>query len=98
MTFADAIESLGTTRNAAKRASWSGYVFRTEGQTEGAYTLTYKNKNNVDYVYSWDGSAWTAPATTVPFDAEFHAAMLASDWIVGKQADFEAARGGSGTW
>lgn len=101
MTFGNAIQYL-TDGRAAKRSSWGGYVKRTDTAqaTDGSYTLTYKNRSGTEYAYSYNGTtgAWTAPATTVPFDAEMHDAMLADDWTTGKTSDFEAARSGSGTW
>lgn len=100
MTFADAIYGLRD-GYAAKRPSWGGYVKKAVTSTDtdpNPYTLTYKNRSGTEYVYTFNGTSWTAPSTTVPFDAELHAAMIADDWTVGTVADYEAARTGTGTW
>jgi len=107
MTFADAIQSLtyGGSANAAKRPSWTGYVkvdITSTDATTGeptAWTVTYRPKTgNTTYVYTYASGAWTAPATPLSMDAEFHAGMLANDWVTGIAADFEAARTGNGAW
>ena len=106
MTFADAIQSLtyGGTNNAAKRPSWTGYVkvdITATDATTGeptAWTVTYKNRTGTEYVYTYATGEWTAPSTALPVDAEFHAGMLANDWINGVAADFEEARTGNGAW
>ena len=101
MTFADAIINILNSSNydAVKRTSWGGYVYRSDiNATTGAYTLTFKNRAGTTYVYSFDGSAWTAPSTAVAIDAELLEAMMATDWNVGKATDFEAARSGQGVW
>ena len=100
MTFPEAINSIvpnSTTRNAAKRSSWAGYV-EAESIDATTYRLTFINRNDVQYIYTWNGQTWVAPQTTVPFDAEFLAGMLADDWIVGTSVAFEAARDGTGVW
>ena len=101
MTFADAIRSIttGSTRDAAKRPAWGGYVYRGAiDAATGGYTLTYKNRSGTTYAYTFSGSAWTAPSTALDIDGELQAAMVADDWIVGTAADFEASRAGAGTW
>lgn len=101
MTFADAIRTIiySTNYNAVKRTSWGGYVYRSDiDETTGAYTLTFKNRSGTTYVYSFSGSAWTAPSTAAAIDAELLAAFIADDWIAGTAADFEAARSGQGVW
>lgn len=101
MTFADAIRSIvsSTTRDAVKRPAWGGYVYRgTVDSTTGGYTLTYKNRAGNTYVYTFSGSAWTAPSTALDIDGELQEAFVADDWIVGTATDFEASRAGSGTW
>lgn len=101
MSIADAINYL-TDGKAAKRTSWGGYVAKTvtsaiDAQVE-TFALTFKNRAGTEYVYTWNGTEWIAPATKVPFDEEFIAGILADDWITGKTTDFEAARSSSGTW
>lgn len=101
MTFADAIRSIvsSTTRDAVKRPAWGGYVYRgTVDSTTGGYTLTYKNRAGNTSVYTFSGSAWTAPSTALDIDGELQEAFVADDWIVGTATDFEASRAGSGTW
>lgn len=101
MTLADAVESIvnSSTKDAAKRPSWAGYVKRgTVNATTGAYDLTFKNRAGTTYVYSFDGSAWTAPSTALPIDAELLASFLAGDWMTGSSADFDTAAGNTGTW
>lgn len=101
MTFADAIRTIAssTTRDAAKRPAWGGYVYRGAiDATTGGYTLTYKNRSGTTYAYTFSGSAWTAPSTALSIDGELQAAFVADDWIVGTATDFEASRAGSGTW
>lgn len=98
MPFAYVIQNLSDGM-AAKRPSWGGYVKKTVTETStGAYTLTFKNRAGTEYVYTWNGTAWSAPSTPLSVDAEIMAAMAASDWIAGSVADFEAARSGSGVW
>lgn len=102
MTLPDAASMLNDGR-AAKRPGWSGgYVYRTDTAqaTDGSYTLTYKKADGTESVYSYNGTTgqWTAPATKLQIDAEFHASILANDWFTGKKADFEAARAGGGIW
>ena len=102
MTFADAVNYLNDGR-AAKRPNWGGYVKKVVTSEPGATTETFKivfveRDANPTYEYVWDGTAWTAPATKVPFDHEILEAMLADDWITGETAAFEAARSGTGTW
>ena len=101
MTFADAISTIINSSNydAVKRPSWGGYVYRSSiNETTGAFTLTFKNRSGTTYEYSFNGSAWTAPSTTVPVDAEMLEAMMATDWATGTAAAFEAARSGQGVW
>ena len=93
MPFAYVIQSLQDGQ-AARRPTMGGYVAKTVTNAEtGAYTLTYKNKSGTTYVYTFNGTSWTAPGTTIPFDAEFHAMMLASDWQV-----IDVAELTEGTW
>lgn len=101
MTFADAIETIRNSSNydAVKRPSWGGYVYRSSiNATTGAYTLTFKNRSGTTYAYAYNGSAWTAPSTPVPVDAEMLESMMANDWATGTAAAFEAARSGQGVW
>ena len=101
MTFADAIRTIAssTTRDAAKRPAWGGYVYRgTVDATTGGYTPTYKDRAGNTYAYTFSGSAWTAPSTALSIDGELQAAFVADDWIVGTATDFEASRACSGTW
>lgn len=106
MDFAEAVRAIVpdgyTNRNAAKRPSWGGYVFTTKTSAEGAatltYTLTFKKRGGATFVYTWNGSAWTAGSTALSMDGELLAAMAADDWTTGAAADFEAARSGNGTW
>lgn len=105
MTFADAIRNLRS-GYGAKRPSWGGYASKTVTSEPGAATetgkITFKNRSGTtyDYQYSTNGTSttWTAPATTVPMDAELFPAMIADDWQVASVADLEAARAGSGVW
>ena len=107
MTFAEAMRMIKpdgyTSRNAAKRPNWGGYVFTTKTSAEGAstltYTLTFKKRNGDTFVYTWNGSAWTADSTALTMDGELLAAMAAEDWDTGAAADFETARSGANnTW
>ena len=80
---------------AARRPSMGGYVEKSavDAQT-GGYTLTWRKKDGTtSYVYTWTGSAWTAPSTTIPVDAEFFAMIFADDWQI-----VEAATLQNGTW
>lgn len=101
MDFNSAISTLRD-GYAAKRQSWGGYVKKVVTSEASASTETYKltfvSKAGTSYEYSFNGTAWTAPSTKVPFDADIMAAMVADDWMVGKTTAFEAARGSSGTW
>lgn len=80
---------------SARRPSMGGYVQKTVTNAEtGAYTLTWKKKDGTTtYVYTWTGTAWTAPVTTIPVDAEFFAMMLAEDWQIVDTAEIT-----NGTW
>ena len=80
---------------AARRPSMGGYVEKgTVNESTGAYTLTWHKKDGTtSYVYTWTGSAWTAPSTTIPVDAEFFAMMIASDWQIVDTAEIT-----NGTW
>ena len=101
MTFADAVQRIveSSTTDAAKRPAWGGYVKRgAVDAATGAYTLTFKKRDGTESTYTFSGSAWTAPATALPIDAELLAALIADDWIVGTSADMENARTGSGEW
>lgn len=106
MTFSNAVEFLRD-GYAAKRPSMGGYVFKTVTSGSDAevetYTLTYRKRANqgaapVDFVYSFDGSAWSVVGTPATMDAELHSHMIADDWITGKMSDFEASRSGSSVW
>ena len=44
-------------------------------------------------VRSWNGTAWIAPQTTIPVDAEFHAMIFAQDWQIVDEAELT-----EGTW
>ena len=80
---------------AARRPSMGGYVEKTvTNATTGAYTLTWHKKDGTTtYVYTWSGTAWSAPSTTIPVDAEFLAMILASDWQIVESAELT-----NGTW
>lgn len=79
---------------SARRPSMGGYVEKSAVDAEtGGYTLTWHKKNGTTYVYTWTGTAWQAPSTTIPVDAEFHALMLASDWQIVDTAEIQ-----NGTW
>lgn len=101
MPFAYIMQNL-TDGQAAKRPAWGGYVKKTvttaEGSSTETYTLTFVKRNGTSFTYTWDGSAFVAPTTTVALDDEFLAAMLATDWTSGNAADFEASRSGNGDW
>ena len=79
----------------ARRPSMGGYVQKTvTNATTGAYTLTWKKKDGTTtYVYTWSGTAWSAPSTTIPVDAEFFAMMIAQDWQIVDSAELT-----NGTW
>ncbi len=101
MTFAEAINTIinASSRNAIKRPAWGGYVYRGAITAEtGAFTLTFKTRSGTEYVYSFSGSAWTAPSTPLSIDAELMESFLADDWITGTSTDFEASRSGQGVW
>ena len=101
MTFENACNGMAS-GEAIKRPGWGGYVYKTdttaEDSTTATFTLTFKNREGTEYVYTWNGTAWTAPETKVTFDAEIIEAMLADDWTSGTVAGFEAARAGTGIW
>lgn len=101
MNLADAIQYLEDGQ-AVKRPSWGGYIKKTVTSAADAtpvtFTLTWKKRNGNETVYTWNGSAWVAPGTALSLDADLMTAICASDWIVGRTADFEAARSGSGVW
>ena len=105
MTFADAIQNLRSGQGT-KRPSWGGYVSKNvtsePGEATETGTITFKTRTGTNYVYSYttDGTTttWTAPATTVPMDADLFAAMIADDWQTASVADLEAARSGTGVW
>lgn len=101
MPFAYVIQNLAGGQ-AAKRPSWGGYVKKTittadDAETE-TYTLTFVKRNGAQTVYTWNGSAFDAPATPMSLDGELFAALAADDWIVGSAADYEAARTGTNVW
>lgn len=78
----------------AKRPTMGGYVKKVVTNAEaGAFTLTYTKKNGTTYTYTWDGTAWIAPQTTIPVDAEFHAMIFAQDWEIVDEAELT-----EGTW
>lgn len=87
---------------AAKRASWGGYIEKTITSANDAevetYTLTLTTRDGTKYVYTYDGTSWTAPATPMQMDADFFASLLEEDWVTGKASAFEEARSGSGIW
>ena len=101
MTLADAINNLRDGQ-ATKRPVMGGYAHKTVTSSTGVdpetYTLTYVERDGTTHVYTWTGTAWQAPSTPISLDGEFHSNMLADDWIIGKRADFESARSGSGKW
>ena len=80
--------------SVAKRPTMGGYIKKvvTDAET-GAFTLTYTKKNGTTYTYTWDGTAWTAPQTPIPVDAEFHAMIFAQDWQIVDEAELT-----EGTW
>ena len=101
MTFAEAINTIvnGSSKNAIKRPAWGGYVYRSAiTAATGAFTLTFKTRSGTEYVYSFSGSAWSAPSTSLSIDAELMRSFLADDWITGTSTDFEASRSGQGVW
>ena len=98
MTIADAVASL-TTGKAAKRPSWNGYLKRVDdATTEGAYTLTFKNRTGTEYVYSVSAAGVITTSDSLTMDCDLFAAMLSTDWIIGDTSEFEASRSGTGTW
>ena len=80
---------------SARRPSMGGYVQKSAvDASTGGYTLTWKKKDGTTiYVYTWTGTAWTAPSTTIPVDAEFFAMILADDWQIVDTAEIT-----NGTW
>ena len=58
---------------SARCISMGGYVEKSSVNAEtGAYTLTWRKKDGTTtYIYTWTGTAWQAPSTTIPVDAEF---------------------------
>ena len=80
--------------SCAKRPSMGGYIKKTVTNEEtGAYTLTYKKKDGTTFVYTFNGTSWSAPSTAIEVDGEFHAMMLAKDWVLVDEAEIT-----SGTW
>lgn len=66
-------------------------------------STTGLNDDQGTYVFAYSGGTWTVPgdATTnagkqLAIDAKLWASFIADDWQVGKQADFETIRSGSG--
>ena len=80
---------------SARCISMGGYVEKSSVNAEtGAYTLTWRKKDGTTtYVYTWTGTAWQAPSTTIPVDAEFFKLMIATDWQIVDTAEIE-----NGTW
>jgi len=79
---------------SARRPVMGGYVEKSSVDAEtGGYTLTWRKKDGTTYVYTWTGTAWQAPSTTIPVDAEFFALMAADDWQIVDTAAIQ-----NGTW
>ena len=80
---------------SARRTTMGGYVEKSAVDAEtGGYTLTWRKKDGTTtYVYTWTGTAWQAPSTTIPVDAEFFAMMTADDWQIVDTATLQ-----NGTW
>lgn len=103
MTFGEAVSVLRD-GYAVKRKGWTGYVYmqvvvnKTDGTETETTKIIYKNKAGTEYVYTLNNGVWTAPSTTVPFDAEFHSAMIADDWEFGKKSDFDNPSGAGTNW
>lgn len=94
MSLAYIIQNLQAGQSA-RCNSMGGYVEKSsvDAQT-GGYTLTWRKKDGTTtYVYTWTGSAWTAPSTTIPVDAEFFKLMTAVDWYIVDTAEIQ-----NGTW
>lgn len=101
MTFQEAIMTIvaSSTRNAARRPAWGGYVKRsTVDAGTGGYTLTFKERSGTETTYTFSGTTWTEPGTALSIDAELLASILADDWSIGTSADFENSRSGDGKW
>lgn len=79
--------SLAQARGAPDGATWKvesmrGFLRKNlVANGNGAFTLTFKKANGTTYVYtvSADGATITAPATTIPVDAEF-LMLVMSNW------------------
>ena len=82
---------------AAKRPAWGGYVKRIDDtQTEGAYTLTFVKRDGTQTVYAVSPSGVVSTSDPATLDPELLQGFMADDWYVGKTADFETARSGTG--
>lgn len=110
MMFGDALGAIVTDgkRDAMKRPSMTGYVFRSavsdETATAGDYTLTFRLRANsggnpVDYVYAYDASedSWKSPSqrsagSDLALDGELFGLLSADDWQAGRKTDFEGIR------
>ena len=94
MPFAYAIAQLADGQSA-KRPNMNGRVDKVTSVDGTTFTLTFRKRNGTTYEYTYTigDNTWTAPATTIPVDAEFLAMMLAQDWQIVETADIT-----NGTW
>lgn len=93
-------------RYAADGTAWKtpamrGYVKKTaldaDTYGEGAFKLTFVKANGTAYDFFWDNGTGTS-SSSLTLDRELLGHILNSNWQQGTAADYEAARGGTGTW
>lgn len=95
-SFADAVSML-TDGKACKRPSWNGYLKRVDG-ADGAYNLVFIKRDGTSSTYAVSSTGVITNSSAISLDVDLFAGMISNDWIVGNTSEFEAARGGSGTW
>jgi len=86
---------------AWKTPSMRGYVKKTvlDAETYGdnAFKLTFVKANGTAYDFFWDNGTGTS-SSSLTLDYELLGHILNSNWQQGTASEFEAARGGTGTW
>ena len=86
---------------AWKTPSMRGYVKKTvlDATTYGddAFKLSFVKANGTAYDFYFDNGTGTSSAS-LTLDYELLGHILNSNWQQGTAAEFEAARGGTGTW
>ncbi len=104
--------NLSTIESAKNGKAWKtramkGYLKKTtlaaETWGEGAYKVTFVNASGTEYDFYFNVGT-TVYTGTIPnaanltLDMELLGHILNDSWFSGEAADFEQARGGTGTW